>query len=159
MSDNPNKNNESDELEVKGGWSKPRTGWQKPEPKAETGGWQRVPAMPENLTVQPEDEGTWHLPEETDTTFRPEDELEIAIERLQGTRPVETGAASVSRTPTAPRPEDMFFSQPPEAAVAETPEDDDDEDSFGGLGELIALVNLVDEPKEPELMLDTQRRP
>jgi membrane peptidoglycan carboxypeptidase len=65
------------------GWQAPATtaedtpGWQSPAQTEQTTGW-RVPALPQNMQVDPAQRGVWHLPKPEDTVFKPGDELEIA---------------------------------------------------------------------------------
>ena len=87
MSDRPsdNLNSVPEEPKISGGWRKPtaRGVWHPPEEFAQAvEGW-RVPAMPTNLTTEPETEGTWHLPIPEDTRFSPEDQIDITPERVE----------------------------------------------------------------------------
>ncbi len=95
MSDRPN--NPPEKPRVTGGWHRPseRGAWQPPERREDErdGGW-RVPTLPPNLRVEPQAEGVWHLPRPEDTSFTPEDVIEITPERVE-------------EIPA--RPEDMLF--------------------------------------------------
>ncbi|HLV37498.1 MAG TPA: transglycosylase domain-containing protein, partial [Spirillospora sp.] len=144
MSDTQPNHDPSDEVEVKGGWKKPNkvSGWKAPQPEpppSQTGGW-RVPAMPPELDVTPAREGSWHLPRPEDTTFGPEDEVEV-------------------RTEPALRPEDMALDEEDEEETAEAPQDvlDQDEmadlESYSGLGELVAsLTTIMEAQPKPRIV-------
>ncbi len=165
MSDNPSK---KDDLKADG---KSRTGWHMPqtatiEPvteapsRTQTGTW-RVPALPQNMPVQPQNQGDWHLPRPEDTVFTEESETEITPERKQviESRPedflesLELGdSGSSTRAEVAPIAEpttektdsqsllDLELSD----VVKDTgAEEDDDEDAFS-MSELLALSSLVE---------------
>lgn len=138
MSDQESSNPTSDNMEIRGGWSRPQSvrGWQHPaESQAPSGerGWQVVPAMPGDLSEEPAGEGSWHLPSPEDTPFAPDDTLEILP------RPEHTAFPTMLREATA--------------SLVEAGEDDEDESDFGGLGELVALVNLVERQPEANFIL------
>jgi len=87
MTDRPGNKTDSipEQPKITGGWRKPSDvsgGWRVPESKPAAEGW-RVPAMPADLDVEPESEGTWHLPAPEDTIFSPEDQLEVSPERAE----------------------------------------------------------------------------
>ena len=134
MSDQQPPNPPTDEPQISGGWRKPENvgGWRQHTPTPEeaedtNGGW-RVPAVPPELELVPTDEGAWHRPQPEDTPFTPEDEIEIA-----------------------PRPENINFWSP--AAEQPAAADEEESEDIGGLGELVALVSLVERRPEPSIVL------
>lgn len=84
MSENPSQFPIKDEPEFSGGWHSPRTkegGWRKPEAETQeksSGVWKVVSALPEDMAQTPETKGGWHLPSPEDTTFSPEDKIEMS---------------------------------------------------------------------------------
>lgn len=144
MADHQPDKDERQQTEFTGGWGQPRPLGRVtvPEPvpaaPADTGGW-RVPAMPENLEPVPASAGDWHLPSPEQTPFKPEDMIEI----------------SAARAPHAGLPpEDMLLA--PEQAPAEAapaPAAPTDLDSVAGLGDLIAMVSMVQPPPPPRTIL------
>ncbi len=100
MSDRPSRNRPQDDSPKpdprmrapSGGWHAPTTsdetsGWRVPaQAEEQTGGW-RVPALPQDLDIVPDDAGIWHLPRPEDTTFRPDDEIEISRSPEGGLQP------------------------------------------------------------------------
>jgi membrane peptidoglycan carboxypeptidase len=107
MSDRPSEplTNIPDEPRVTGGWRKPagKSIWQPPQKPAEAEPATFVPSLPSNVGTQPEAVGSWHLPKPEDTTFKPEDVVELRPEPIER---LET------------RPEDIIF--PVEEPAAET---------------------------------------
>lgn len=137
MSDQPQKP-PSDEPEITGGWQRPSAtgGWQpvqRDESDEGNGGWQVVKAMPSDLDILPTDEGGWHLPRPEDTTFNPEDEIEISQ-----------------------RPESADFSPAAAPVVEDEEEEDDDLEAFSGLSELVAMVSLVERQPQPSIVLHAE---
>lgn len=153
MSDQPS-NKRSDLPEVEGGWTRPKTvgGWRQLEPESsqeENGGWRVVPAMPENLTVEPVNEGAWHLPKPEDTIFTPESELQVSAARVEhpvAPEDMELPPPTPSRTSTSTV-----------AAVRPAEDEDEDEDdleSASGLGEILKQLSLVEPAPAPTLVLE-----
>src|SRR5688572_31458404 len=100
---NPEQKSSSDAWhapETPGGWRVPKAaeetvGWQTPPAReAETKGW-RVPALPQELNAEPEGAGAWHLPNPDDTTFKPDDEVEITDGAQPDATAVETAGEPV----------------------------------------------------------------
>ena len=160
MSDSPSQN---DNPEFSGGWHNPTspTVWKEPEKEEDLPGWS-IPALPEDLEEAPSDDGGWHLPKASDTTFTADDEIAMT----------EAGPVTDNPPPSALRPEDFFKTlqdpepepeQPlrPEDIIAQivtptrpttdTDEATDDElplieedDDFFSMSELMALQSLQD---------------
>lgn len=119
MSERPE--NPSDEQEnAQGGWHSPRAAnpWQETETQAATAvQWRTVKALPDDLDNEPEERGTWHLPDEADTSFSPDDEVTVNL----APRPQPTSSAASARpedliaeilgqkATAAPRPEDFVI--------------------------------------------------
>ncbi len=156
MSDRPN-DKKPDEPEKRPGWKTPETGgwrtanqpgeqhtWRTPnDPSAKGEGW-RVPMLPRDLGVTPEDQGVWHLPRPQDTTYSPEDEGVIATTPDQPPPEAAAPAAPADQTTApadAPAPVDDTQAEPPAPALE--PVEDEDEDNFS-MSELVALASLVD---------------
>ena len=86
MSDRPSQttHNDPEDRNRAAGWHAPEQpgAWRAPEDAAdssaeEAGGW-RVPALPSDLDIVPDDRGAWHLPRPEDTRFQPDDELQVS---------------------------------------------------------------------------------
>ena len=169
MTDRPEQPNDSQPL--RGGWHAPSTPtlWQTPtveqSPPAE---WRQVNALPEELEEEPDVQGGWHLPKPDDTTFNPDDKVEVvpsgtAAGPAANLRPEDLIAEIVGQKPrqTAPAPEDLV-PRSERSRSAARPEDEDetvaadaldDEDTLlldeqTGMGELEALGALDDEDDE-----------
>lgn len=144
MADHQPDNNERQQTVFTGGWGQPRPLGRvaAPEPvpaaPADTGGW-RVPAMPENLEPVPASAGDWHLPSPEQTPFKPEDMIEIAAPRAPGAVP----------------PEDVLLAadEAPAEAVEAPAEPAADLDRMSGLGDLIAMVSMVEQPPPARIIL------
>lgn len=78
MSDNPpNTDTNAQDATPGNPWQTPTTSvWQVPQDTPQESGW-RVTTLPQDLDEEPEEQGAWHLPKPEDTTFNPEDEIEI----------------------------------------------------------------------------------
>ena len=145
----------------------------------------RVPALPGELSVQPAQRGAWHLPASADTTFKPGDEVavpyrvdprdlgprpeDLLAQVLKPARPaasadlarpedmlVPQAAPAPAATPQAGLPEDFDFA----ALDADTTEGDslplDDLGDMGGLAELGALDDAVEEASAQALPFDDE---
>jgi len=116
MSDHP-ENPSDTSSNTRGGWHTPQEPklWQeRKREEAPKAGWRQVKALPDEMPVQPERQGTWHLPAPEDTVFNPDDE--VRVQEQPGTS---TQRASIS-------PEDMIASilqQSPRRSAAPRPED------------------------------------
>ncbi len=177
MSDRPN-NRQPDDQENRSGWRSPESpgGWRVPkqatapgerhawrapdeaETEADSEGW-RVPTLPRNLDVSPDNQGEWHLPQPTDTTYTPEDESVIASEAATAdsdapteTKPDEAAAAPpTDEGATALSPQEVLPFEgestnvlpSDETSTQLEPIDEDEDDSFS-MSELVALASLVD---------------
>lgn len=137
MSERPSSQNNPapEQPENQSGWHTPQTpgGWQAPAPKVEpapapgwrstsgesgtAGGW-RVTALPQELNVEPGDQGAWHLPKPEDTTFKPEDTLEVAE-----TAPEAVEAVAEVETPAEPAAEPETITAEEAEVPAETTAD------------------------------------
>jgi membrane peptidoglycan carboxypeptidase len=145
-------------------WKQPQQtgGWREPEENDENPSWRRVRALPD-LDEQPEQAGGWHRPDQQDTTFSPEDTLDIAVhadeasslpEDAETIAPEDVVASATPVDDILP-PEDMLDQAgvPATAIVPQpvlAPEDyiyqlehaeDDDFDKLG-MSELVALASL-----------------
>lgn len=138
--------NERQQTEFTGGWGRPRPlgRLSAPEPvpsaPAETGGW-RVPAIPEGLGPAPASAGGWHVPSRT--LFKPEDMIEISPARAQAAALRPEDALLAAAAPAAPA---AAAAAAPEAAAS-------DLESISGLGDLIAMVSLVEQPPPARMVL------
>jgi hypothetical protein len=141
--------------EVPAGWSQPKTvgGWRELEREPEqdeNGGWQAVPAMPENLTVEPATEGEWHLPRPEDTPFTPESEIQVSTARVEqavvAPEDMELPGSTPSRTPAQVGP--AIYVEP------ELEDDEDDLEKGTGLSDIITLLSMVEPAPTPSLVLD-----
>ena len=136
------------------GWRKPQTPgtWREPEQEEKPVGW-RLSALPEDLSEQPAQEGEWHLPSPEDTTFKPEDKIEIRPEDEMNL-PATAEKVDVPPEDALAAPEDSLPAEQKPALVA--PEDlmymiehldeQEEEDDFNTVGfqELIALASLAE---------------
>jgi membrane peptidoglycan carboxypeptidase len=127
------------------GWHEPTTPnvWREPATPQESSGW-RVPALPTDLGEEPDEDGTWHRPSLDDTSFTPDDEVEISerpedIVLKSSSAPASSPAAS--QAPLAP--EDLLFFIEHEA--------EDDFDTVG-MSELVALASLAEEAPKMEVI-------
>lgn len=108
MSDRPPRDNNG-ESQPSGGWQTPQTPgkWRKPEnqPTPESGGWQPLPALPEELDQEPTSTGAWHLPNPQDTPFTPEDQLQVSADAaplpFTEDAPAEATTAAIPMPPPA----------------------------------------------------------
>lgn len=158
MSDRP-PNDREDAAPLAGGWSQPRTpsgsAWRAPQKKQEESveGW-RGPALPRDIKEEPENDGDWHLPSPEDTTFKPDDEIEITDEQRPEDQLMEL-AALVSEnveqellddTGDAPvAPEDLIY-MIENTDVEEEPENPQ-------MSELMALASLVEDQPQADLSM------
>jgi membrane peptidoglycan carboxypeptidase len=105
MSDRPPRENNG-ETQQSGGWRTPQTPgrWHKPEtePTPQEGGWEKIPALPEELEAEPTSAGAWHLPNPSDTPYSPDDQLEVT-----------TPLPFSDDTPATPPPAPTQTAQPP----------------------------------------------
>lgn len=144
-------------------WKQPQKPgeWREPEENDENPSWRRVRALAD-LDEQPEQAGAWHRPDQQDTTFTPEDTIDIAV------KPEDDASLPADAETIAPEdaivsavpfddilpPEDMLTVDAPETAIVPqpvlAPEDyiyqleqaeDDDFDKLG-MSELVALASL-----------------
>src|SRR5690554_5274093 len=103
MSDRPRRTTQDNPEEMNGesGWHAPEQpgGWREPEPspRDDAGGW-RVPALPADLDIVPDNKGAWHLPNPGDTSFQPDDELEVSDAGRGDNETVATAQARESET-------------------------------------------------------------
>ena len=147
MAEQP-ESNERQQTEFTGGWGRPRplgrlsAPQPAPSAPAETGGW-RVPAIPEGLGPAPASAGGWHAPSRT--LFKPEDIIEISPARARAAalRPEDALLAAAAPAPEAP----------PEEAEAAPEVAAQDLESISGLGDLIAMVSLVEQPPPARMVL------
>lgn len=79
MSDQPSQTNSSEnKAPLQGGWQSPvQSGMWRAAADREAPQTERVPALPKDLSETPQASGGWHLPSPEDTTFTPEEEIEI----------------------------------------------------------------------------------
>jgi len=79
MSDQPSQTNTSEnKTPSQGGWQKPvQSGMWRSATDRDAQPIERVPALPKDLSEKPQASGAWHLPAPHDTTFTPEEEIEI----------------------------------------------------------------------------------
>jgi len=190
---NPNKQNNPPEGQTGGGWQQPNAnaggGWRVPQrtptpegefqqpktPPIETrtsGSW-RVPTLPRDLEIQPEESGAWHRPKPEDTTFSDDDQSVVAPDQIDDALIPPGGefitadasqAAPVIAQSEAPADEAdeavtvLPFDAEGELAAEVTAaqsldyvDEDDDDESFS-MSELIALASLVDNQKPQPTM-------
>lgn len=133
MSDRPSQTTHNDPEDRGGtaGWHAPEQpgGWRAPDNAAgasqeEAGGW-RVPALPSDLDIVPDDRGAWHLPRPEDTTFQPDDELEVSEPAPAGEGELTSGTESALLLEDEASPEevarlDAETVATPQAAESET---------------------------------------
>ncbi|MCB9454046.1 MAG: transglycosylase domain-containing protein [Anaerolineaceae bacterium] len=137
------KQSQPEKSDFSGGWHTPQSpgGWHTPDTSGQ-GAWRepvRVRTLPEELEVEPEAEGAWHLPKPEDTVFTPDHETEIPVEAPPQPEP-------------EMKPEDILSQQevvPP--AVLETFDDEDDDSAFS-MSELVALASLVEQTPPPDIL-------
>jgi membrane peptidoglycan carboxypeptidase len=159
------------------GWHTPREAspWQPTEqPTQPTVGWRTMKALPDDMDTAPEKRGDWHLPQESDTTFSPSDEIAVSPPTT-GTSPVvirpEDLLAEIvgqKRAQAALRPEDMTPQQrrkredetvatdalkEGETILVDEPAEDlpttEDDDEELTMSEYIALASLAQGMEDP----------
>ncbi len=135
--------------EQKGGWYTPQTPnlWRPVEKPAPVEAVWKVHALPEDLKEEPETRGGWHLPAPEDTSFRPEDVLEVAPPPVEAVRPEDLIAEIVGQASTsaAIRPEDFAletFQEPAAPDLSGLDALEDYEERFN-LSEYSAVQDLL----------------
>lgn len=148
-------------------WKQPQKPgeWREPEENDENPSWRRVRALPD-LDEQPAQAGAWHRPDQQDTTFSPEDTIDISVnpeddvslpEDAETIAPEDAVVSAVPFDDILP-PEDMLDMATPETALVPqpvlAPEDyiyqlehsENDDFEKLGMSELVALASL-NQPK------------
>ncbi len=171
MSDQPSQTNTSEnKTPSPGGWQKPtQSGLWRPAADREAVTTERVPALPKDLSEQPQASGAWHLPAPQDTTFTPEEEIEIrtpedALWRAALDAEIETATALTPPVSTPLSPEDELLRiasqvigesaadltppQSPEDMIALLERIDDADQQTGLTGTLFAQVALDESSSE-----------
>jgi membrane peptidoglycan carboxypeptidase len=100
MSERP-ENPLDEQAKPQGGWqtSRQSSPWRSSESQpSETVNWYQVKALPDDLDEEPQERGTWHLPKEQDTSFDPDDIVEIS----------DAPRMTTASTPVVQRPEDII---------------------------------------------------
>lgn len=158
MSDSPPINNENqDETAAQpAGWHQPSTpgAWRDPEPETPVSGW-RVPTIPANLTEEPEDDGGWHKPDDSDTPFTPDDVTEMTVSPedaeiiQQQPDAEEIDPADVAPEDDVP-PEDATPAIAPEDLLLTTVKSSAPEETPTAPEDLIYMIEHLDEEEEDD---------
>jgi membrane peptidoglycan carboxypeptidase len=160
MSDHP-KSNQHDQEET-GSWHEPqaRGEWHPPEQPAEpVTGW-RVPTLPSNMDVVPDQKGMWHLPQPEDTVFTPDDVSEVlgvekkpadAIDPIDALAEAVGGMAEPEEGVTETMPQKPLTPEDMMTKALEMGDEEDDSEAFS-MSELVALASLVEETPKTEIL-------